>query len=266
MSESITSTRNPKIKNIIHLRKSGERKKQNLIIIEGEKEVEKALLAGIRITGVFLCKEYLNDELNNLVKKNIDDNHIYYLSPEVFNHIAVRKNSGGVVALGTPVYSQLIDLDITPNSIFIILEKVEKPGNLGAILRTADAAGVDGILLCDNQTDIFNPNVIRSSLGCVFTKKIAVAESNDVYEWTKKHHIKTYATYLETDQFYHKQNYKTPLALIMGAEDEGLDEFWVQHADLKIKIPMSGMVDSMNVSVSAAIVLFEILRQRDFQR
>lgn len=169
-----------------------------------------------------------------------------------------------MIALGKPFHHSLKDLTVSAGSIYLILEKVEKPGNLGAILRTADAGGVDGIIVCDSQTDIFNPNVIRSSLGCVFTQKVVSSDSASIHQWVKSNHIKTYATYLGTNELYHEQDYGGRIAIIMGSEDEGLSQFWVENADVKIKIPMLGIADSMNVSVSAAVVLFEALRQRNF--
>jgi TrmH family RNA methyltransferase len=185
------------------------------------------------------------------------------VSREVFEKLAVREDSGGVLAVAEMKPHGLEQISLSKNPLLLILEGVEKPGNLGAILRTADAAGVDAVIICDPQTDFYNPNVIRSSVGCVFTKQIAAASSEQTIAWLKKNNIDIYCTYLSASQIYHQVNYRKPSAIVMGTEATGLSETWVKNATANIIIPMHGKIDSMNVSNAAAVVVFEAVRQRE---
>jgi len=152
---------------------------------------------------------------------------------------------------------------LSANPFIIVLESVEKPGNLGAILRTADAAKVDAVIVCDPKTDIYNPNTIRSSIGCVFTKQIVTCASEEAFHWLKQAGINIFAAELSASEFYHKTDLSKPSALVLGAEACGLTDYWLRNADHRIKIPMRGLTDSLNVSVSAAIITFEAMRQRE---
>jgi RNA methyltransferase, TrmH family len=262
MHFTITSTQNPKIKNLLALEKPRERRKQCLFVIEGKKEIGMALEAGYTIGNLFFCEAILSkDELQSL---GTSDKLLIPVSKEVFEKIAVRENSGGVLAVAEQKTHRLEDIKLSDNPLLLILESVEKPGNLGAILRTADAAGVDAVIICDPQTDFYNPNVIRSSIGCVFTKQIASATSEETITWLRKKNIRIYGTYLKASQPYHLINYKEPAAIVMGTEATGLSETWVKASDANIIIPMQGIIDSMNVSTAAAVVVFEAKRQRGF--
>jgi RNA methyltransferase, TrmH family len=257
--ETITSTHNPKIKSLLSLEKPRERRKQCLFVIEGIKEIGLAIKAGYKIGNLFYCEEIISKEaLGNLV----DERLVIPVSKSVFDKIAVRENSGGVIAVAEMKTHRLEDLKLSKVPLVLVLESVEKPGNLGAILRTADAAGVDAVISCDTQTDFYNPNVIRSSVGCVFTKQVATATSEDTIAWLKKSNIKIYCAYLNTSKLYHQTDFKQPSAIVMGTESTGLSDLWVKSADANIIIPMFGMVDSMNVSASAAVLVFEAVRQR----
>ena len=163
-----------------------------------------------------------------------------------------------------PKQHSLVDLSIKNNPFIIILEAVEKPGNLGAILRTADAAQVDAVIVCDPQTDVYNPNAIRSSVGCIFTVPVAVCSSTEALAWLKQQGITSYAAELQASEWYQDVNYTTPSAIVMGTEADGLTDFWLNNADKRIKIPMRGKIDSLNVSVSTAVITFEAMRQRGF--
>jgi TrmH family RNA methyltransferase len=187
------------------------------------------------------------------------------VSKEVFDKIAVRENSGGVLAVAEQKTHRLQELKLSHNPLILILESVEKPGNLGAILRTADAAGVDAVIICDPQTDFYNSNVIRSSIGCIFTKQTASATSEDTLTWLKENGINIYCTYLKASQPYHQIDYKAPCAIVMGTESTGLSDAWVKASTANIIIPMQGAIDSMNVSTAAAVVIFEARRQRGFR-
>lgn len=258
----ITSPQNPKIKNILALEKARERRMQNLFVIEGIKELSLALQGGYKINSVFFCPEIITDaEVLKLVKH---ENLLIPVQQAVFEKIAYRESTGGVIALAEQRAHTLAQLQLGNNPLLLILEAVEKPGNLGAILRTADAAGVDAVIICDRQTDFYNPNVIRSSVGCVFTKQVAAATSEEALAWLKKNHIRIYCTYLQASSPYHTMDFTTPCAVVMGTESTGLSETWVKNSDNNIIIPMQGKIDSMNVSTAAAVVIFEAKRQRGF--
>jgi TrmH family RNA methyltransferase len=262
MHFTITSTQNPKVKSLLALEKPRERRKQGLFVIEGKKEIGMALDAGYKIGNLFFCDDIIPaSELESL---GASDKLLVPVSKEVFDKIAVRENSGGVLAVAEQKAHRLEQLKISSNPLILILEGVEKPGNLGAILRTADAAGVDAVIICDPQTDFYNPNVIRSSIGCVFTKQLASATSAETIEWLKQKNINIYCTYLQASKPYHTIDYRKPSAIVMGTESTGLSEIWVKNADANIIIPMQGKIDSMNVSTAAAVVVFEAKRQRGF--
>jgi RNA methyltransferase, TrmH family len=258
----ISSTHNPKIKSLLALEKPRERRKQQLFIIEGKKEITMALEAGYKIGNLFFCEDLVSaDELRML---NLSDKFLARVTKDVFDKIAVRENSGGIIAVAEMKPHRLDQIKLSKNPLVLILESVEKPGNLGAILRTADAADVDAVIICDPQTDFYNPNVVRSSLGCVFTKQLAVATSEETIRWLKQNNITIYCTYLKASKPYHETDYNKPSAIVMGTEATGLSDVWVKNSDTNIIIPMGGKIDSMNVSTATAVVVFEAKRQRGF--
>lgn len=261
--DEITSLKNPKIKNIGHLQKSKERKAQNLFIIEGQKEVARAVISGYSPVQVFFCEELAEDfDINGLFENT--EAEIFPVTNDVFQKIAVRESSGGIVCLAEPRSHSLADLKLKEKPLLLVLEAVEKPGNLGAILRTADAAGIDGVIICDPQTDIYNPNVVRSSLGCLFSVPLAVSTSDDTIKWLKQMGITIYTTYLEASHPYHQVDYSNGSAIVLGTESTGISPIWVINSDKNIIVPMKGIADSLNVSTTAAIVAFEACRQRGF--
>lgn len=263
MHSLITSTQNPKVKNLLALEKPRERKKQCLFVVEGVKEIRLAFEAGYKIGNLFFCEELISvREVQELVSSNP---LLIPVSREVFDKIAVRENSGGVVAVAEQKVHRLDLLQLSASPLLLILESVEKPGNLGAVLRTADAAGVDAVIICDPQTDFYNPNVIRSSIGCVFTTQIASADSAQTIRWLKEKHIATYCTYLQASEPYQNVDYRAACAIVMGTEATGLSDQWVKNSSKNIIIPMQGKIDSMNVSTAAAVVVFEARRQRGFR-
>jgi len=262
MHQLITSHQNPKIKSLLALEKPRERKKQCLFVIEGQKEISLALEAGYKIGNVFFCEELADPA--EIAAFGLTDKLLIPVSRDVFDKIAVRENSGGIIAVAEHKVHRLEQIKLSANPLVLVLEAVEKPGNLGAILRTADAAGLDGVIICDPQTDFYNPNVIRSSLGCVFTNQIASATTEETIDWLIKNNMKIYCTYLRASKPYHEVDYSKPCAIIMGTEATGLSESWITHASQNIIIPMRGKIDSMNVSNAAAVVVFEAKRQRGF--
>jgi RNA methyltransferase, TrmH family len=257
MTNKIDSLQNEKIKNIVKLRESSrEREKQGLFLIEGWREINLALKGGIEIKNIFYCQKYIKQELE------IDEEKLIEVSEKVFDKIAYRENPDGFLAMAKVGQKKLADTKLRPRPLLIILEAVEKPGNLGAILRTADAVGADAVIINDPKTDIYNPNVIRASQGAIFTVATVLSSIDETVDFCKNNKIKIFATAPAAKTEYAKANYNQGSAIVMGAEDKGLSETWLKAADEKIKITMSGRVDSLNVSVSAAVILFEALRQR----
>ncbi|MDR1720678.1 MAG: RNA methyltransferase [Dysgonamonadaceae bacterium] len=262
----ITSIQNPKIKLVHKLHsKARERKASNLFVIEGAREISFALEKQYRLDTLFVCTDLYAGSKYPAVLKQIDPAICYEVSAPVFQKIAYRECSDGLLALATPKSHGLSDLHLSANPFVIVLEAVEKPGNLGAILRTADAAHVDAVVVCDPLTDVYNPNTIRSSVGCVFTVPIAVCSNQEALNYLRQNDILTFAAELNATQHYHETDFRRPSAIVMGTEDDGLSSFWLDCAEEHIKIPMRGAIDSLNVSVSTAIITFEAMRQRGFQ-
>ena len=258
----ITSHHNPKIKGLLALEKPRERRRQCLFVIEGKKEIALALKAGYRIGNLFFCESLIRGE--DVLDLGIPEKAIFPVTKEVYDKIAVRENSGGLMAVAEQKTHRLTDLRVGANPLIVVLESIEKPGNLGAILRTADAAGVDAVIVCDPQTDIYNPNVIRSSIGCIFTVPLAVASSEEAIDWLGDRTIRIYGAALHNAKPYHTQDFTKPCAIVMGTESTGLTETWTKRSHANIIIPMSGIADSMNVSTAAAVLIFEARRQRGF--
>ncbi len=260
----ITSLQNPSIKNIVKLSKSKERREQQLFIIEGARELSLALQAGYQVQSVYVCKEMFRNSKYPDVLNSLPEAKIFEITPQVFEKIAYRENSDGVVVLAKPKSHTLNDLKLSKNPFIIVLETVEKPGNLGAILRTADAAAVDAVIVCDPQTDLYNPNVVRSSVGTIFTNQTAICSSTEAIKWLGERNITTFAAELQAAEFYQNIDFTQPSAIIMGSEADGLTDVWLNNAKKRIKIPMRGKIDSLNVSVSTAVLAFEAMRQRGF--
>ena len=260
----ITSLQNAAIKNIVKLSKSKERKQQQLFVIEGARELSLALQSDYQMVEVYVCRELFANTDYPDVLHTLPENILFDISPAVFEKIAYRENSDGVVALAKPKSHTLEDIRLSEKPFVIILESVEKPGNLGAILRTADAAAVDAVIVCDPQTDLYNPNVVRSSVGGLFTVQTAVCSSEEAVVWLEANHIALYAAELQAAEFYQNTDFTQPCAIVMGTEADGLTDFWLKNAKKRIKIPMRGKIDSLNVSVSTAVLTFEAMRQRGF--
>lgn len=264
MPEKITSLQNPRIKQVVMLQqKSKERIKQNLIVVEGCREIRWAIEAGFKAKSVFFCQELLNRESSDVLNL-LDPGIQTEVSREVFGKIAYREGSDGLLLLLAPINYRLDELILSENPLIIVLESVEKPGNLGAILRMADAAKVDAILICDQLTDIYNPNVIRSSIGCAFTKQVVACTTEEAVAWLKTKKIKTFAAALTAQKYYHQVDLTIPAAIVMGTEADGLTDKWLNSVDEGIIIPMLGKHDSLNVAMATAIITFEALRQRSF--
>lgn len=253
----IDSLQNEKIKNIVKLREAGrERKKQGLFLIEGWREINLAIKGGVEIVNLFYCQDYIKAELA------IDEEKLIEVSKKVFDKIAYRENPDGFLALAKTREEKLENIKLSHKPLIVVVSAVEKPGNLGAILRTADAAGADAVIINDPKTDIYNPNVIRASQGTVFTVPMVLNSIEETIKFCKNNKIKILATTSVAEKEYIEVDYTGGCAIVMGAEDKGLSEKWLKAASEKIKIKMRGQIDSLNVSVSTAIILFEALRQR----
>ena len=263
--EKIHSLQNSRIKNAQKLfTKSKERKEQNLFVIEGAREIHLALAGSYLLDTVFICPELFSKTDYPEILSEIQPSILFEVSLPIFQKIAYREHSDGILALAGTKSHTLNDLNLPDNPFIIVLEAVEKPGNLGAILRTADAAKVDAVIVCDPLSDIYNPNVIRSSVGCVFTTPLAISTQSDTFLFLKENGIRIFAAELQASQWYQDTDFTQACALIMGTEADGLSKFWIDNADVRIKIPMRGKIDSLNVSVSTAVLTFEAMRQRGF--
>jgi len=260
--DQISSFKNPKIKDLILLgEKSRERREKGLFTVEGKREISNALNAGFECEEVFFCPEIFDE--NSL--SSINSSRYYSINRELYSKVAYRDGTEGIIAVMRQRELILSSFKPGNNPLVLILESVEKPGNLGAVIRTADAANADAVIICDPQTDIYNPNVIRSSIGGVFSRNVFACTSQQAFEWIVANNIKIYTAELQAAEWYHKTDLTGPMALVLGTESQGLTEFWREKAHHRIKIPMSGNLDSLNVSVSAAIICFEALRQRGFK-
>ena len=266
MFEKITSPQNLRIKNLVALQRSRERRLLNRIIIEGYREISLAIDAGFPVRELYSCRSL--DTGNHLaaLQQHIEQQNIFEISLEVFEKLAYREASDGLIAVAEPRFLRLQDVKLSDCPLVIVLEAVEKPGNLGAVLRTADAAHVDAVIVCDPLSDLYNPNTIRSSIGCIFTNQVVACSSSEAIAWLRGKNIPTYAATLTATNYYYETNLSGPTALIMGTEATGLSRIWLNGADHHIKIPMLGRIDSLNVSISAAVLVFEAMRQRGFSR
>jgi RNA methyltransferase, TrmH family len=267
----ITSTSNPLVKIVLKLQqKLAERKRSGLFVVEGRREVSLALQSGVRVEHLLVCPEiYQSDGTYPVEMGRETSRHLVEISRKVYNRLAYRENLEGVLLVAGKDLPRPGQIRLKPDPLVLVLEAVEKPGNLGAILRTADAAGIDAVLICDPGTDVYNPNVIRSSLGCVFTVPVTVCSPTEAVDWIRRlppslagKKPRILAAALQTAVDYYSADLTGPTALVFGAEDMGLSEIWRTEADGVVRIPMAGTIDSLNVSVSVAILAFEAVRQR----
>jgi len=263
MPEIITSTTNEKIKRLVRLRERRERDQSGLTLIEGEREIQKALDAGVEIREIYHCGKVGKELLKKAAAAaRSHQGGIFETNQKAFARVAYGEKEEGVIAVAKVQRKELKDLKGNGSALILVLEGIEKPGNIGAILRTADAAGVSGVILTDSATDLYNPNTIRTSLGTVFSVNVVCADHQAAYDHLVRQKIRIVATTPEAKTNYTKTDLRGALALVMGSEDKGLDPFWLKHAHAKIFIPMNGAVDSLNVSTASAVILYEIIRQR----
>lgn len=259
---TLSSLANQNVKNLIRLKKSGEIKKQGLFIIDGAREIILALSSGWEIQSLFYCPSLSKNGNDSLKYINLEREKVFEVSENIFNKICYKEKPDGFLATAKSKNIGLTDIKLDNNPLLIVLERVEKPGNLGAILRTAYAVGAT-VIINDNQTDIYNPNVIRASEGMIFAQTVARASVLETTQWLKVHKIKSFAAATTGSKDYTSVDFTGPAAIIFGSESEGLSQKWLKEADKLVKIPMRKGIDSLNVSVSAAVILFEVKRQRN---
>ncbi len=292
LPEKITSLQNPRVKQLVKLRERRERDDAGLFLVEGYREIRRALEKGVRPKELYFSPEwFLGENEPALIEQAKQDGaQLFELSKEAFAKVAYRERPDGLLAVVPQWKHDLNDLlvgralrptdapdvgdqpslsELWPTGkprptdpFLLVVESIEKPGNLGTILRSADAAGCDAVIVCDAVTDIFNPNVVRASTGVLFSVPIVVADSVTVHAWLKEKGIRTAATTPHTTNIYTATDLRGPLAIVMGSEQYGLSEFWMKGADVLVRIPMAGQADSLNVAMATIITLFEAVRQR----
>ena len=262
---TLTSLQNPKVKSVVRLRKRQYRDRLRRALVDGRKELLCALDGGHSVEEVFWCESMLEgSKAEGILGRAAEAGaEITPVSAKVFERMAYGDRAEGVLGvIETPEFSlDRLPQESTP--LIVVVEGLEKPGNLGAVLRSADAAGATGLIVCDAQTDILNPNAIRSSLGTIFTVPIAEAGSPEALEWLRDQGIQILAATPHTERHYTQVDLTTPCAIVLGSEHDGLTPLWMDGADQQIAIPMRGAADSLNLAMSATVLLFEAVRQRD---
>ncbi|RPI92913.1 MAG: RNA methyltransferase [Chloroflexi bacterium] len=259
----ITSPQNPRVKHIVRLRDDKrQRREDGLMLVEGYDEIRLALSAGHQPRTLLSAPELVSRQIDAASAVSAES---LTVNRAVFEKMSYRQNPDGWLA-GFPIpVTSLAGLKLSAAPLIVIAESVEKPGNLGGILRTADAARVDALLVCDPRVDVWNPNVVRASRGAVFSVPVVECDNTSALEWLKARDVRVCAATPSAEVLYSDTDMRASLAIAVGTEDEGLTDFWMSNADVKIKIPMMGRVNSLNVSVSTALVLYEAVRQRSHQ-
>jgi RNA methyltransferase, TrmH family len=260
----LTSLQNPKIKYLAKLINRRTREKTGKTLLEGYRLISRALEAGHPMEECYYCPSlFLGENENELLDKLCENGtEIIEVTEPLFKKIAYRDRPEGLIALSPIKEHSLSEMPIVENGLYLVVEAIEKPGNLGSILRSADASGADGLIICNKCTDIYNPNVLRASTGAIFYVPVAECSSEEALDWLKKNNIKTLAATPHTDISYDEIDMTQGTAIVTGTEQYGLSEFWLNNADTDVLIPMCGKIDSLNVAIATSILLFEASRQR----
>ncbi len=265
MTKEIISVQNSYIKELFQLKeKSRERKKSGLFFIEGEREISLAIKGNYEIENILYNRELVSDaKLSKILTSTANQPQRISISKEVYHKLAHRDTTEGILAVAKSKVHQLDTIQFQrTNPLILVAEAPEKPGNIGALLRTADAANVDAVIIANPKTDLYNPNIIRSSVGCLFTNQIATGTTKEIIAFLIEHNIHIFCAALQASVEYDTQDFTKPTAIVVGTEATGLSEEWIHNSTQNIIIPMQGEIDSMNVSVAAGILIFEALRQR----
>ncbi len=260
----ITSLQNPRVKEVVRLRDRPHRDEAGLLVIEGYRELKRALDNEIKPRALFYCPDwYLGENEPALVDRCAQAGaELYICTKDVFQKMAYRDRPEGLLALAPQIRGRLDDLKLPADPLIIVAEAIEKPGNLGSILRSADGAGVHAVIVCDRCTDINNPNVVRSSIGTLFSLPVVEATTEEALAWLRDRGIRILAATPAADKFYTDADLKRGIAIVVGTEKIGLSGAWMKEADERVKIPMLGQADSLNVSNATTILLYEAVRQR----
>ncbi|OGX05966.1 MAG: hypothetical protein A2Z88_02740 [Omnitrophica WOR_2 bacterium GWA2_47_8] len=266
--DKITSLTNPFIKELVKLRDRKTRKESNFTLVEGFKETGLALESKAKFEQIFLCPELFGEDKKGRKAKVLEEITKRKLptietTKEVFQKISYGERQEGILGLVEPYLYRFADLKLKKDPLFVVAECVEKPGNLGAILRTSEAANADALIVVEAVTDIFNPNVIRASLGTVFTIPVVSCSNQEAFDFLKKQKVSVCIAEPNFPTIYYDADLKQPVALVVGGEKEGLSQFWRSHADVQVKVPMFGKAGSLNLSVTAGVLIYEAVRQRN---
>lgn len=258
----LTSLQNPKVKYALALREKRERHKHGLLLVDGYDELNLALSSGMQPTEVFFCPALFRQASQRNLLRQLREAKLFEVDERVFHKISYRDNPDGWLATVPSPQKSLDELSLSQSPFFLIAEAVEKPGNLGAMLRTADAVGIDALISCDPLTDWGNPNIVRASKGTLFTVPVAEASSADTIEWLNQHNIQIIVATPDVPVAYTEADLSVPLAIVVGTEHAGISPLWLKAASLSVHIPMFGKVNSLNVATSAALMMYEVSRQR----
>jgi RNA methyltransferase, TrmH family len=265
--DRITSLQNSQVKQIVRLRERRERDESDLFLIEGYRELKRAIDAGRYVQSIFYCSElFLGENESELLEKSQAER--IECTKEVFAKISYRDRPDGLLGVARQIHLRLPDLaaKLSSSPFLVIAESIEKPGNLGTILRSCDAAGVDAVIVCDRTTDIHNPNVVRSSVGTLFTLPVLEADGEETLAFLRQHKIRIAAATPHAKESFTAADLTGPIAIAMGTEQYGLSDSWMKKADCQVRIPMRGVADSLNVASATTLLLYEVLRQRDLLR
>ena len=264
----ITSAANPAIKHVVKLRDRRDREREQLTVLEGYRELTRGREYGLKITEVFFSPELFlgENEMPLLATFAAEGARVVQVAPHLLEKMAYRERPEGLIAIAQMRRHTLADIPLFPDGFYLVAEAVEKPGNLGSMLRSADAAGVDGMIICNKSTDIYNPNVIRASTGALFSVPLAEATSQEAFDWLKANKIPMLAATPHAEGLYTDVDMTGPVAIVVGTEQYGLTDLWMNHADLPVRIPMLGKIDSLNVATATTILLYEAARQRQWRQ
>jgi TrmH family RNA methyltransferase len=260
----ITSPVNTRIKNVVKLRQRSHRDEQGLMIVEGYREIKRAMDNRHNPTQLFICRDLFQGKNEPaLIERAVAGGaELFECNPAVFEKLAYRDRPDGLIAIAPQVRRSFKDLAVPSNALVVVAESIEKPGNLGTILRSADAAGVSAVLVCDRCTDINNPNVVRASIGTLFSLPVIECSSAEAWTWLERGHFQILAATPHAKELYTEADMTRATALVLGTEQYGLSDEWMKKATLQVRIPMAGQADSLNVAAAATILLFEAVRQR----
>lgn len=264
----ITSRQNSHVKDAVRLRSGHERRAERRIIVDGAREIARAIKSGVRPIRLFVCEELCKSADCQSASTAAQETRaeLHSVTPEVFEKLAFGERNDGLVLVAETPRTKLGDIKLPAQPLVAVLEGLEKPGNVGAILRSADAAGVDAVIVADGRTDLYNPNTIRASLGTVFRKNVCEASAKETIDWLRENGLLVVAARPDAELLYTIANFRAGVAIVLGSEATGLSPAWSNTGATAVRLPMLGLADSLNVSTTAAVLFYEARRQRDIDR